>query len=121
MKDIRLYSSLNEWIQYKWNPNLKESFLHKYRDLYNNFQGKLRDTEVSVSALLPDFIDLYQNAASSMKRVMRFKVKSKQNASWWDKECSKARYLKNNSLRHFRQTNSSQALDNYLHRQKHYT
>ena len=90
-------------------------------DLYNNFQDKLRDTGISVSALLSDFIDLYQNAASSMKRVMSFKVQSKQNASWWDKECSKAKYLKNNSLRHFRQTNSSQALDNYLHRKKHYT
>ena len=85
-------TSLNEWIQYKWNPNLKESFLHKFRDLYNNFQEKLRDTEVSVSALLPDFIDLYQNAVSSMKRIMIFKVKSTQNASWWDKECSKAKY-----------------------------
>ena len=61
---------------------------------YIIFQDKLRDTEVSVSALLPEIIVSYQNAVSSMKHVMSFKIKSKQNASWWDKECSKTKYLK---------------------------
>ena len=73
--------NLDKWTSNKWNPNLKESFLHKFRNLYNGFQNKLRQTDASVSTLLPDFIEMYQNAAASMKREMNnnSKVKNKKN------------------------------------------
>ena len=57
-----------------------------------------------------------------MRRVINnYEVKNKKVSSWWDKDCSKAKYLKNNSLRHFRQTNSQHSLNSYLDRKKHYT
>ena len=75
-------TTLKKWIQYKWNPNLKELFVNKFRDLHDNFLDKLPDTEVSASALVPDFIHLFQNALFSMKCTMNFELKRKQNASW---------------------------------------
>ena len=88
--------NLDKWTSYKLNPNLRESFLHKFRNLYNGFQNKWRQTDAKVSTLLPDFIEMYQNAASSMKREMNnnSKVKNKKKSRWWDKECSKAKHLK---------------------------
>ena len=87
--------NLDKWTSYKWNPILRESFLHKFINLYIGFQNKLPQTDASVSTLSPDFIEMYQNAASSMKREMNnSKVKNKKKSSWWDKECSKAKYLK---------------------------
>ena len=98
---------------------MKEPFLHKFRDLYNDFQNTLNNSDASVSALLPDFIEVFQKAAISMRRVMNnCEVKNKKVSPWWDKDCSKAKYLKNNSLRHFRQTNSQHLLNSYLDRKK---
>ena len=68
--------NLNKWVLYKWNPNLKEPFLHKFRDLYNDFQNTLNNSDASVSTLLPDFIEVFQKAAISMRHVIII-VKSK--------------------------------------------
>ena len=114
--------NLNTWVHYKWNPNQQASFLHQFRNLYNNFRTTLDHSELSDLETLSQFMQIYYNAASSMKRVTNiFKSKTKKHSSWWDNDCSKAKYLKNNSLRHFRQTNSSHALNNYLNKKKHYT
>ena len=100
---------------------MKEHFLNKFRDLYNDFKNSLNHSDASVLTLLPDFIEVFQKAAISMRRVMHNCESKIRVSAWCNKDCSKAKYLKNNVLRHFRQTNSQHSLNSYLDRKKHYT
>ena len=90
--------------------NLKIRFLNKFKGLFKSFQTNFRTANLSSLDLLPEFIKLYQSAALPMKRKIKKSTQNKKQPHWWDNDCMRAKLDKLCSLRHFRQTNTSEAL-----------
>ena len=111
---------LHEWTKYTWKSELKETFLNKFKGLFKSFQSYFRTANLSSLDLLPEFIKLYQSGALSMKRKINKSTQNKKQPHWWDNYRITAKLDKLSPLRHFRQTNTSEALTSYINKRKHF-
>lgn len=67
MSYITYENNTNEWIRYKWNPELKDTFLKKYINKFQIFQRKFQNKDISTVSLLSEFIKVFQDSAINMK------------------------------------------------------
>ena len=79
-------TNLKTAYHYKWDETLKQTFTEKFTDLYTVFSQSLSETNVVCK--LNDFINVFKQAGSCMKKLrcgdgQKFKSSSTQ-PKWWD-------------------------------------
>lgn len=55
------------WERYKWNLEIKDTFLKSFRENFRKFEDNFSIDEISLVSLLPDFIRVFQKSAENMK------------------------------------------------------
>lgn len=53
-------TEIHAWERYKWNPEIKDTFLLSFRENFRNFEDNFGIDEISLVSLLPDFIRVFQ-------------------------------------------------------------
>ena len=67
----------SNWNKYKWKESLKQEFMDRFRFHYTQFTNRVSNTNNNnIAKLLPDFVNIFQNAGKSLKTTFPFKQSS---------------------------------------------
>ena len=82
----------SNWDKYKWKESLKQEFMDRFRFHYTQFKDRVSNTNNNnIAKLLPDFVNIFQNAGKSLKTTFPFKQSSvfkHVQPEWWDQNCT---------------------------------
>jgi len=89
-------SPLTPHVTFKWDNRKIEIFREKFKQLYQDFNGKINDETITNSQT--GFVSLLQEAGSCMKsctNVIRpgSRIHTIQ-PNWWDADCDRAKHIK---------------------------
>ena len=68
----------NKWTRFKWNENLKNSFVQHFSEIFSHFKNKMTRENKPALSYLTDFIKLFKEAGKCMQ-VKYKKAKNSRN------------------------------------------
>jgi hypothetical protein len=95
-------------------------FLQLFTAEYNSIrENLLNEIDLSVNNAVNHIINIYKKSSANMhdRYLARNSVNNKQ--PWWDRECETTKQLKYAALRHFRWTNNTLDLQQFVALRKH--
>ena len=114
----------SNWDKYKWKESLKQELMDRFRFHYTQFKDRVSNTNNNnIAKLLPDFVNIFQNAGKSLRTTFPFKqssVSKHVQPEWWDQNCTAMKMRKNNALRKFRKSNSNADFRDYKIERNHF-
>ena len=95
-----------------------------FRFHYTKFKNRVSNKKQNnIAKLLPDYVNIFQNAGKSLKTTFRFKQSSvfkHVQPEWCDQNCTDMKTRKNNALRKFQKSNSNADFRDYTIERNHF-